>query len=395
MPVHPSITFTGQVVMCAVLYAMQPEAYFYILRFFRQCVLFAPVLIVASASLFCVAVLTGDIAYLFVRSSTSADQIWTEGARCRWFTAWLFLWLVQTPFWSRILTTTSPLLIHESVCLFFSVYHFCLRRIGRAASCIPSIALESASDGRVSNLGTLILVRTMLPAVYAALRGIPTEWRQVLFIFILDLSPALCFALCYKLGLFLKLQYSQLPWELNYPPRKTRNCPGDDDDCEVHGACPICLSSLCFPGGGTAAIARSIRQQVVPALSVARLRLKRGVQASGISAARTSNELDCGRLATTRCGHIFHSRCLALAAQTLPRCPQCRTWLSQDPQGIELPDEDTQTFQMLYLILGLVVGGSILFTHWIFWVAMKWLNNPQSLAEAQEFLTKFFGSSST
>merc|ERR1712224_874065 len=86
-----------------------------------------------------------------------------------------------------------------------------------------------------------------------------------------------------------------------------------------------------------------------------RLAASSGAGRMSISAARWGKQPDW--VATTRCGHDFHHRCLAFAAEVLPRCPTCRTPINGTGPAIS---EDVMERQMVSFLLGLAVGGSML-----------------------------------
>jgi len=390
----PHLVLLGQVDF-ALMHWAQPEACLVALRMvaqlLAQLVALVPLLFVVFASLFCVTVLSGDIAYLLVRLEVHELDVWAEHARPRWALAWAVTWLMQMPLWLRVLPSISPLLTHELVNLVLTLHHLVLRFAGQAAPAFPSATLVASTEGEQrTSVGSLVALRTVLPLLYVLTRGIPAEWRQVLCLFLLDVLPTLASALLGQLGfLGRRGECEQLPWELSYPPSRSHSC--DEEECEVHGGCAICLSSLCRAGGASAAAAsaaESLRRQLVPGLAVTRL--CRG--SASISAARIPADWGGGRIATTRCGHRFHSQCLTLAAESLLRCPHCRSGLMRPSQlGAEIPDEETLDSQMLCLAFGLLLGAILLFIHWTFWKLQTWLAEPENMALAEEFLRTFFG----
>lgn len=386
----------------ALVFWLNPEACWVALRALWQLLAALPTVLLVFTSLFCVAVLSSDVAYLIVRLDFSEADVWSAVARPCWALAWSLVWLLQAPFWLQALPTLSPLLTHELANLLLTVHHLALRVAGSTAPAFPSVALAVSSDAsHQTSILNVVIVRTALPVLYMLSRGVPADWRPLLILFLLDVLPTVLLTLYAERRLGRGRESADVPWELSYLPDRGRRCAEaghadgqvDDEDCEVHGTCSICLSALCRIGGAAAsaaAVSAGLQRALAPGLSVLRRRrlLGRG-QASGISAGRVAAELGGNRLATTRCGHSFHSECLALAAEALPRCPQCRAPLqgSGPLGGPELPDEDTLDAQMGCLVFGLLTGGSLLFLHWL-GLQLQVLADPEQRAFIEGLLFK-------
>lgn len=363
MTTYPQSALLAQVAVLVFVCMIQPEAYSAMLTFCARLTAAASLLAMAFVALFCVAVLSLDMAYVFVRLALPEAKVWTEGARPLWVLAWIMTWLLQVPFWMQAFPASSPLLVHELANFALNLHHVVLRYVRPVSSVLsfPSASLVASTDStQHADLATVVAARTSLPLVYVLCHGAPAEWRLVLLLFALDVVPAMIASCASWLGLCgRRSQVAQLHWRLRYPDAHDNEIHGpiDDDECDVHGSCPICLSSLCCTGGGlaTAAVSRALRSQVAPSISVLRRpHAGRGfLRGPSLSIARSPAEWGgAGRIATTRCGHSFHSHCLSVAAQTLPRCPQCRSSILK----AEAPDEETADRQMLCLSFGMLLG---------------------------------------
>lgn len=109
----------------------------------------------------------------------------------------------------------------------------------------------------------------------------------------------------------------------------------NDDECEEHDECAVCLSKLC-----TSVVAESLvraaRLRCRPALSACRLRHR--ASCAGLSAMRTGGLEFCketlsgmwGRMMTLPCGHKFHAGCMDSVALVKLQCPTCRRALGDD-----------------------------------------------------------------
>lgn len=357
----PFFTLTGQAVALYMVYVFQTRGS-YNLAF--QLVLGhaagLSVVAVSFVSLFCVTVLSGDVTYLLIRLVVPEHEVWKEASRLRWVLAWAITWLVQVPFWLRALAACSPLLLHEAANLALTVHNALLCYCAPRGLALPSATLVASTDsGHRAGVATLLLARCSLPLLYVLFHGLPAEWVGISGCFMLDVSPTLVAAFIARFT--IPRVFKRPPWDLFYPPARASSCGGAaEDECEVHGACPICLSNLCAPGGGTSAagIVSAVRHRVAPGLAASRLR-----PAANLAAARTPAAWYGGRVATTKCGHSFHARCLQMAADALPRCPQCRSSLGSAEHGLQLPDEDVLDAQMMCYTVGFCLGGTLLTAH--------------------------------
>lgn len=335
-------------------------------------------LAIAFVSLFCVAALSLDFAYLLVCLALPRSDVWLEAMGPRWIAAWTVTWWSQAPFWLHVLPACSPLLIHEMANLTLTSQQIVFKRL---VPSFPSVSLVAAREEGNGNsrpdLFVLLGARVSLPAIFLICHGLPEDWRLILLCFLLDVAPLVGNELAARCGLWRRRLQSQLPWRLRYPvlhanadDASSLGSRGDEDQCDVHGTCAICLSALCCRGAGLAArsaMAAVRRRQLGPRLSVLRQQfppLAGG--AFNLSAARATAAKwgGAGRIATTRCHHSFHSHCIAAAMAAAPRCPQCRREILKDaPGNIVLPDEETMDSQMLSLAFGLVMGGALLTAH--------------------------------
>lgn len=104
----------------------------------------------------------------------------------------------------------------------------------------------------------------------------------------------------------------------------------EDDTCEEHGDCAVCLEPLCTSTERTAAV-RRLQGKMASSLSVCRLGLRS--RAHSFSASR-STALDAGQaagsgiwrcVATLQCRHKFHTGCIFQAVKAgRVQCPTCR-----------------------------------------------------------------------
>lgn len=357
---QPQLALFGQVALLSFVYVFQTKDYYHTLELIFNLAAWVSSLAVGFVSLFCVTVLSGDITYLFVRLLVPEQEVWKDASRPRWMLAWAVTWIIQIPFWFRALPRYSPLLLHELVNLVLTIHNALLLCFSSHALPLPSATLLASTENtQRASLGTLIAARCLLPLMYVLFHGLPTEWVQISGCFMLDVAPTLLAGLIAHSNprVFLK----KPPWDFFYPPSHSDGSnSATDDECELHGSCSICLSNICTPGGGTSAagVAAVMRHRVAPGLSAARLR-----PAINISASRTPAEWFGGRIATTKCGHSFHARCLSMAVEALPRCPQCRSSLSSTEHGLVLPDEEVLDAQMMCLTVGFCLGGTLLTAH--------------------------------
>lgn len=377
MSVWPRAALLAPAAVLVLLCVLQPEAYGLLLSFCMRLAAWASLVAIALVALFCVSVLSLDVAYLFVRLGLPEADVWTEAARPRWVLAWTATWLLQLTFWTRALPTTSLLYVHELANFALTLYHLVLKYVAPlvCTQSFPSASLVASVDAlQHSSIVSALVARASLPLLYILCHGLPAEWRFILTLFVLDVAPVTCACVALRTGLLREeSQVARLHWSLRYPVPHCFENDGlkDDDECEVHGTCSICLSSLCCSSGGvaTAVLSRALSEQVAPGIaalrrSQSRIRghLLRGLAGRpSLSVARIPAErVGNGRIATTNCGHSFHSACLASAARSLPRCPHCRASLHKT----RAPDEETVDQQMSYLLVGFIQGFSLLGTQW-------------------------------
>ncbi|CAE8581999.1 unnamed protein product, partial [Polarella glacialis] len=279
-----------------------------------------------------------------VRLAVSSQQVWDESSRSHWMRAWWIVWLLQAPFWLAVLPSSSVLLVHEQVNFAVTVHHAVLRHLGRGMMQLPSAGIVAYTDSsQRSNFMKIMSARCGLPLLYVLGNGLPSDWKQVAILLALDVGPPMVSVLAKQAGLCSRRSTLGLsrPWQLSYPPAHDSSAAGvgDEDECSEHGSCPICFGNFCCPGGGTvvARMAVAIQHTSAPGLSVARLRSTPA--SASLSAARTRCSWMGGRIAETRCGHRFHAECIAKAAETMPRCPQCRAGLGSASHQLHLPSE--------------------------------------------------------
>eukprot|EP00929_Paragymnodinium_shiwhaense_P071829 TRINITY_DN36480_c0_g1_i1.p1 TRINITY_DN36480_c0_g1~~TRINITY_DN36480_c0_g1_i1.p1 ORF type:complete len:463 (-),score=95.98 TRINITY_DN36480_c0_g1_i1:109-1497(-) len=336
--------------------------------------------------LFCLAIFSGDVAYMLLRMFVPEHEVWTARARNKWMIAWSVVWLCQVPWWLAAMERDSGyslLLMHEQANLAVTVYQKCLQ------TCLPytrrlwSVTLLASSEqGEQPSLVSSLVGRLALPFLYVTCYGMPHNPRAVLVFIVMDVVPLLV-----NSTMKAAPRFAQESWQLCYRPchpaldclalARARDKRGHDadevmepiDECEEHGVCPICLDSLCTPGRGGVV---SGAGRFAP-LSLIRQRQKReggsvfasAASVAGISAARMSLDWRSGRIARTRCGHEFHASCLQLAAESSIRCPKCRMGLAASKGGVEIPDEEAMDAQFLYLVCGVSLGASLMSVCWI------------------------------
>jgi len=292
------------------------------------------------------------------------SEVWQSTARQRWLLAWTVTWIAQVPFWRWAFPANSPLLIYGIANAALTIHRIGLRVLKPIKWSFPSSTLASEDGRRRSNVWKVMASRTGLPLVFMVCHGVPDDWRVVLPLLLLDVLPLISICLAMQVGLLApKSLRAQLAWRLRYSEIHSGDSAplDDDDDCNVHGNCSICLSILCCRSLASkwSSMASAVQQRVAPGLSAVRQR--RLTQGWAISAARATAKLGgTGRIAVLRCGHTFHSHCISEAAETLPRCPQCRAGIFR-----AAPDEDTLNSQALCLLLGLVQGAALLGTLWM------------------------------
>eukprot|EP00931_Biecheleriopsis_adriatica_P009545 TRINITY_DN110614_c0_g1_i1.p1 TRINITY_DN110614_c0_g1~~TRINITY_DN110614_c0_g1_i1.p1 ORF type:complete len:391 (+),score=67.47 TRINITY_DN110614_c0_g1_i1:1-1173(+) len=376
-------TALGQVAILACLRFLPPEVEEWLLQGSTDLLALISLMCLGFMSLFCVAILSNDLAYIFVRLTASQNQVWLEATRTHWALAWLLVWLAQVPLW-HALPPWSLLLVHEVTNFTVSVHHWLLRRLGSGTIYLPSAGIIAYTDGtqRSHSFVKALTVRCGLPLAYVLCNGMPADWKQVGFFLGADVLPALLLGLWHyarKVGMCgLRLRGKRWSWALAYPPAHggsladTGAAEPEEDDCPVHGTCPICLSNLCCPGGGAAAARWSVAVQRRTASGLSACRLRSTSAAAGLSLARTRACWMGGRIATTKCGHSFHAECLMKAAKALPRCPQCRAGLGSADHKLQLPDEEILEAQMLSLLFGICSGALLLLVRqMLLW--RKWL----------------------
>lgn len=305
--------------------------------------------ILTCVTLLCVTVMSADIVYLLVNwmrpqytqagivSQGSSGYAESVSMKClSW--VWFAVWLAQVPMWFLVISSQSVLLIHEEANLALTLHCKLLRVLGDRVKGIPS--MNAALDGDFNaNPWILFALRFGIPGLYMVCNGVSwPEFWQAFVCFALDLFPMAVE--------IVKQKGPRIPWALMHPLvlSATRS---DIDDCEEHEQCCICFGSLCI----------SVVDAVAARRPRARLRLavSHGARNMNITAARWGKQTDW--LATTRCGHSFHHRCLAFAAEVLPRCPTCRAPLHGTGPAIS---EDIMERQLISFLFGLTVGGSML-----------------------------------
>eukprot|EP00927_Polykrikos_kofoidii_P034934 TRINITY_DN29528_c0_g1_i1.p1 TRINITY_DN29528_c0_g1~~TRINITY_DN29528_c0_g1_i1.p1 ORF type:complete len:439 (-),score=60.59 TRINITY_DN29528_c0_g1_i1:19-1335(-) len=324
---------------------------------------------VIFVSLWCLSMISFDGVYLLVRCFTPVNDLWVAQSQRRWIIAWIVIWLVQAPFWLRALPMMSPLMLHEQLNLALTLYHVVLRRVGSERLRLPSmIFLDSAVVSPPHEAWTTIVARCSLPAAYIVCFGLAPDTGQALCFLLLDLVPALSTVVSSHVAEWRGLAVSTWnhSWVLTYPidhsaPEKLQS---DSDgagcsfeDCDEHGTCSICLQPLCHPGGGTAVAGTSVGlwRRTAPGLAAARRRGR--AQVMSLAAARTPFAWASHRVAKTKCGHSFHAGCLESAAESQPRCPDCRTSLASTVFGCDDVDEDEFNAHMLCSMMGIIFGG--------------------------------------
>lgn len=117
-------------------------------------------------------------------------------------------------------------------------------------------------------------------------------------------------------------------WQVSYG---AFHCVDAAEDCPEHGVCGICLDNMCSSAASVCS-QRSVSYRSKAGLSYCRAR--GSVAMPGLSAARyclSDAGSMAGRVATLRCGHVFHAACLEEAWKLRRECPTCRC--SMEVQG--------------------------------------------------------------
>lgn len=306
--------------------------------------------VLTCITLLCVTVMSGDIVYFLVsllRPQYTQAALFNPNHGSSGYTGsvsmkylsfiWVFVWLAQAPlWWLFILPSQSALLIHEEANLALTLHCKLLKSLGERVKGFPS--MNTAVDGDFqANPWILFALRFGIPGMYMLCNSVSgSELWKVLLCFALDLSPIALE--------IMKQNRPCIPWALMHP--RVLADSRYDSDCDEHPHCCICFESLCISVA-----------EIVAARSRNQLRLAASRRASmlNITAARWGKQPDW--VATTRCGHDFHHRCLAFAAEVLPRCPTCRAPLHGTGPAIS---EDVMEMQMVSFLFGLAVGGSML-----------------------------------
>eukprot|EP00933_Yihiella_yeosuensis_P042989 TRINITY_DN37671_c0_g1_i1.p1 TRINITY_DN37671_c0_g1~~TRINITY_DN37671_c0_g1_i1.p1 ORF type:complete len:391 (+),score=25.83 TRINITY_DN37671_c0_g1_i1:51-1223(+) len=353
------------VVFCALWYLLT-EVEHLVLRTVVELCAFATSFCIGFMSLFSVSIFSNDLAYLLVRCVVPDHEVWHYVNRRRRAVTWLVLWGLQAPLWAGFLASRSALLVHEQVSFVLAVYHVALKRYGIGLKMLPSTSIIGVTETSPRRgLSTHLFARFGLPLAYVVCNGLPDDWKQVLGLMSVGVFILIARLIAQFVGIWPRHSDIRKPWELEYPPQ--HGAIGEDltedDDCSEHGTCAICLSNLCCPGGGSllGRMVQTVSHRASPGLAVARLRSSSA--AASLSVSRSSCNSLGGRIAITRCGHHFHAECLAKAAETLNRCPQCRSGLGHSSHELQIPDEDTIEEQLLSLLGVFLLGACVMLVY--------------------------------
>eukprot|EP00933_Yihiella_yeosuensis_P075539 TRINITY_DN84985_c0_g1_i1.p1 TRINITY_DN84985_c0_g1~~TRINITY_DN84985_c0_g1_i1.p1 ORF type:complete len:385 (-),score=24.30 TRINITY_DN84985_c0_g1_i1:198-1352(-) len=322
------------------------------------------------SALMMVCILVHDVVFLVLRMIRPSHQIWESTPMKIWGIAWAFVWTMQLRFWDLAFENKSLMLIQQQIKLVCLIHSISSRLFGECLSelQIPSAGLraQALAESPDPSLRKILALRCVPPLAHALFNGLPFDWKEAFCIMIFtDIFPPV-------IGFFLReisllfgvrlLPFRPTPWDLSYPATCALSA---DEDCAIHGNCPICLDNLCCPEGGAAAskLMLTMRHRLSATLSVARRCSDTG--AASLSAARAGTAMMGGKIATTRCGHRFHSGCLAQACKVLKRCPECRAGLGDVEDG-RLPSEDVFQAMLRTHVIGMLTAlAVVLCRDWI------------------------------